>query len=527
MNLDINDLSTGYGQKQIIKELNQRISSGEITCLIGPNGSGKSTLLRAIAKLLPMKQGYIYLNGKDISQYKPSEYARKLGFLPQISSQQIQTTVKELVKRGRYPYMGIFQNLQDSDEVAINKALSIAGLMELADKPIDELSGGQRQRAWIAMALAQDTEILLLDEPTTYLDINHRHEILQLIDDLCHIENKTVIVVLHDLNEASLLAHNVIAMANGDVMAFGKGNDIFNSSLMSRLYSTACEEYKTNAPNNLPIILPINNQTIQKSTDDSFPSSLTFNNVKLGYGDQTIINELNLEIKQGTITVILGPNGCGKSTLLKGLIADLHPQSGEILLNNIDTRTLNAHKRAAKIAMLYQQEDLPEYCSVIEYVQLGRYRHNHWYDQWNRTDRALIDEALSTVNMLEYKKTDIHSLSGGQQQRVRFARLLVQQSDMIVLDEPTSFLDLKSQVDVLECVKKLNKTFGTTVIMVLHDPWQACRYADEVILMNNGSVTNYGKVKSVLSPKALTDLYNVPWIDLGKEAPLLMPYHTA
>lgn len=234
-------LTLGYGDSIIIKELDIAIPKGEITVFIGGNGCGKSTLLRSMARLLKPNKGMVLLEGKAISKLPTKEIAKKLSILPQSPTAPEGLTVLQLVKQGRYPYQNFLKQWSKEDEEKVMNALKATRMLEWKDKLVDELSGGQRQRAWIAMTLAQDTEVILLDEPTTYLDLTHQIEILDLLFELNEKEQRTIIMVLHDLNLACRYAHNIVAIRNQTVYAQGKPEDIINSELVRYVFDMNCQ----------------------------------------------------------------------------------------------------------------------------------------------------------------------------------------------------------------------------------------------------------------------------------------------
>lgn len=217
-NLETKNLSLGYEQKIVISELNLGFPVGQISSIIGSNGCGKTTLLRSLARLLKPKTGAVLLEGRAIHQLPSKEVARQISVLPQAPFAPESITVEALVQFGRYPYQGFFQQLTSQDQHFVELALQQTRMLELRERRLETLSGGQRQRAWIAMALAQDTPILLLDEPTTYLDIMHQLEVLHLLEELNRMSQKTIVMVLHDLNQASRYSHQLIAMKDGRVL---------------------------------------------------------------------------------------------------------------------------------------------------------------------------------------------------------------------------------------------------------------------------------------------------------------------
>ncbi len=234
-------LTLGYDETTIVKDLNLQVPKGEITVFIGGNGCGKSTLLRSMARLLKPKNGNVLLHGKDVNQISPKEVAKKMAILPQSPVAPEGLTVYQLVKQGRYPHQSWFKQWTKEDEEKVANALRVTRLTNFKDRSIDELSGGQRQRAWIAMTLAQDTEIILLDEPTTYLDLTHQVEILDLLFELNEREKRTIIMVLHDINLACRYAHNLVALKDGNVYAQGKPEKVITRELLRHVFEMECE----------------------------------------------------------------------------------------------------------------------------------------------------------------------------------------------------------------------------------------------------------------------------------------------
>jgi iron complex transport system ATP-binding protein len=234
-------LTLAYDQATIIRDLTVTIPSGQITALVGPNGCGKSTLLRGLARLLVPKGGAAYLDGKAIHQIPTRELAKQLGILPQNPVAPEGLTVRELVAQGRYPHQAWFQQWASDDEAAVLAALELTGMTALADRPVDALSGGQRQRAWIAMTLAQETEIILLDEPTTFLDLAHQIEVLQLLERLHQEQGRTIVMVVHDLNHATRHAQHLIAMRAGQVVAAGAPITVVTPALLREVFGVEAE----------------------------------------------------------------------------------------------------------------------------------------------------------------------------------------------------------------------------------------------------------------------------------------------
>jgi len=228
-------LDLAYGKARVVHDLSLTVMPGAFTAIIGPNGCGKSTLLRALARLHRPQGGEVTLDGRSLQSLPTKEVARELGLLPQSPTAPAGITVRDLVARGRTPHLGPFTPWSAADADAVARALHATGLKGLADRPVDALSGGQRQRAWIALALAQETEILLLDEPTTFLDIGHQYEVLDLLHGLAD-EGRTVVAVLHDLAQAARYADQVVLMSAGLVLASGSPGQVLTAQRVSAAF---------------------------------------------------------------------------------------------------------------------------------------------------------------------------------------------------------------------------------------------------------------------------------------------------
>ncbi|MBI5090446.1 MAG: ABC transporter ATP-binding protein, partial [Actinobacteria bacterium] len=224
--LSAEDLTLAYDELEVARQLSVVIPSGRITCIVGANACGKSTLLRALARLLKPRQGVVLLDGESIHRLPTKTVATRLGILPQTPTAPDGITVADLVARGRYPHQKWFHQWGAEDEAVITEAMRATGTISLARRPIDELSGGQRQRVWIAMALAQGTDLMLLDEPTTYLDLAHQVDVLDLLVDLNRRDQRTIVLVLHDLNQAARYSDHLISMCAGSIVAEGPPSDV-------------------------------------------------------------------------------------------------------------------------------------------------------------------------------------------------------------------------------------------------------------------------------------------------------------
>nr|WP_230595931.1 ABC transporter ATP-binding protein [Rhodococcus fascians] len=237
--LEARDATIGYQDRVISESLSVEIPAESFTVIIGPNACGKSTLLRALCRGLTPSAGEIILDGKDISKYKSKHLARTLGLLPQTALAPDGIRVADLVSRGRHPYQSMFQQWRPEDEDAISRALAATQVTELSGRYVDELSGGQRQRVWLSMLLAQETPIMLLDEPTTFLDIAHQYQLLELLKSL-HAQKKTLVAVLHDLNQAARYASHLIVMKDGRVHATGAPSEVITAELVEEVFELKC-----------------------------------------------------------------------------------------------------------------------------------------------------------------------------------------------------------------------------------------------------------------------------------------------
>ncbi len=254
--IEVEGLRVGYDKRTVIPELDVVIPDGSFTVIVGPNACGKSTLLRSLARLLKPTAGRVVLDGAEISSYPAKEVARRIGLLPQTSIAPDGITVLDLVSRGRYPHQSLLRQWSDADEAAVTDALAATNTTELSARFVDELSGGQRQRVWVAMSLAQQTPLLLLDEPTTFLDIAHQVELLDLFAELNTSGDRTLIAVLHDLNQAARYATHLIAMKDGRIVAQGAPSDIVTADMVLEVFGLRCR-ILTDPESGTPLVIPL------------------------------------------------------------------------------------------------------------------------------------------------------------------------------------------------------------------------------------------------------------------------------
>lgn len=258
----INGLSVGYAEADILHDLDLQVPSGKITVIVGANASGKSTLLRTMSRLITPKKGEVLLDGKSVHRTQPRELARTLGLLPQSPIAPEGITVADLVSRGRHPHHSLFSRWTRGDDEAVDAALNATRTTELADRPIEELSGGQRQRVWIAMVLAQQTDVLLLDEPTTFLDVSHQVELLDLLVDLNQARGTTIVMVLHDLNMAARYGDYLVAIANGRVHAAGTPEAVLTQDTVRQVFGLE-SSIISDPTSGRPMMLPIGRHRMQ------------------------------------------------------------------------------------------------------------------------------------------------------------------------------------------------------------------------------------------------------------------------
>ncbi len=266
------DLTLGYAETDIVSHLDVQLPPGRITVIVGANACGKSTLLRGLARLLKPRSGGVLLDGRDVSDMRSIDVAKVIGLLPQTPVAPDGITVADLVGRGRYPHQGWFRQWKPEDDEAVQAALEATGTAELAERRISELSGGQRQRVWVAMALAQDTDLVLLDEPTTYLDINHQVELLDLLTDLNRTHGKTIVIVLHDLNLACRYADHIIAMKKGQIVCQGTPVDVIDSAVVTDVFGLTCDVVP-DPVSGTPMVVPRGRHHVTALTPDPEPAT--------------------------------------------------------------------------------------------------------------------------------------------------------------------------------------------------------------------------------------------------------------
>ncbi|MBX0300334.1 ABC transporter ATP-binding protein [Cryobacterium sp. 1639] len=264
-------LVSGYGNRTIVDGVDLELAAGRITVIVGANACGKSTLLKTLARLIKPTSGAVVLDGKLISELHTKQLARTLGLLPQQPIAPEGIAVADLVGRGRHPHQKLFQSWTTDDDRAVVEALDATGIADLADRSVDELSGGQRQRVWIAMALAQQTDILLLDEPTTFLDIAHQVEVLDLLTDLNHRRGTTIVMVLHDVNLAIRYADTIVAVKDGKVLAMGEPSEVVTCTLIEEVFGLP-NSITADPVSGKPMVTPIGRHHVRLTQSATHPS---------------------------------------------------------------------------------------------------------------------------------------------------------------------------------------------------------------------------------------------------------------
>jgi iron complex transport system ATP-binding protein len=249
-------LTVGYDDRVVVEGLDLTVPAGRISVIVGANACGKSTLLRSMARLLAPKSGAVLLDGKSIAELPTRDVAKILGLLPQTPTAPEGIAVSDLVGRGRYPHRSFLQSWTAEDEAAVTEALEMTDVLDLADRPIDELSGGQRQRVWIAMALAQHTDVLLLDEPTTFLDLTHQIEVLDLLTDLNRSRGTTIVMVLHDLNLAARYADHLFAVKDGRLHSEGTPREVVTVDMVRAVFAME-SQVVDDSVSGTPLVLPV------------------------------------------------------------------------------------------------------------------------------------------------------------------------------------------------------------------------------------------------------------------------------
>lgn len=508
--LTADNISLAYADRVIVDGLDLDIAEGTVTTIIGPNGCGKSTLLRSLARLMSPKKGAVLLDGQAIHELPSRAVAKQLGLLAQGAIVPDGVTVAELAMRGRYPHQSFFQPPTKRDAEAVEKALELAGMTDLRDRPVQQLSGGQRQRAWIAMALAQETPLLLLDEPTTFLDVAHQLEVMELVDRLNREEGRTIVMVLHDINEAARVSDRIVAMRDGRIIGDGAPSEILTPELLTRLFGVTCDVLPHPAPTRCPsYCVPRSYVRGATGRDREVSTGFAINGIRTGYQDVVVSDNLSLNIPGGRITALVGPNACGKSTLIRTCARLQRAQTGMIELDGKDIARGSHRDLAKRLAHLNQEASAPEDMLVEDLVMAGRRPHQGFLRRWTKDDEEIVDWAIRECRLEDLRFRPVGTLSGGQRQRAWIAMALVQDTPVLLLDEPTTFLDIAAQVELLDLVWRLNREQGKTIVMVIHDINLAAQYADHIVAMRDGRILAQGTPATVMTCPLLLRIFGI------------------
>lgn len=526
--LHADHIALTYDRTLVVPDFDLTIEDGTITTIIGPNGCGKSTVLRSLSRLMKPSRGAILLDGHSIHQLPTRVVARQLGLLSQQAELPESVTVVDLARRGRYPHQAFLQPPSREDELAVDRALNLAGVSELRNRPVDQLSGGQRQRAWIAMTLAQETPLLLLDEPTTFLDVAHQLEIMALIQKLNRDEGRTFVMVLHDINQAALTSDRLVAMRDGQILGEGAPDDVLTPRLLTQLYGVDCDVYSHRSPRRCKGYCVPRSRLCRHGCPRAGENTggFSIDTIRTEYGRAVISDQLSLDIPGGQITAIIGPNACGKSTLMRTCARLQKSGAGNIHLDGHNILQGSHRKLARKLALLGQGATPPHGMIVEDLVAAGRHPHQGLLRRWTEEDEAMVEWAIDRCRLTHLRHREIETLSGGQRQRAWFAMSLAQDTPVLLLDEPITFLDIAAQIELLDIIWALNREQGRTVVIVLHDLNLAARYADHLIAMKDGNVISSGTPHVVLTAPMLRQVFAIDAsveTDPRTRAPLVVP----
>ena len=418
------DLSVGYNGNSLIRDINIGINKGEIVTLIGPNGSGKSTILKSITRQLKVVGGNVFFDDTSLLKLPYKELASKMAV---VLTDRIKTelmTCHDIVATGRYPYTGRLGILTQEDECLVEEAMQAVHAQELGNRDFNAISDGQKQRVLLARAICQDPDVIVLDEPTSFLDVKYKLELLSILERMARQKKITVIMSLHEIDLAQKISDKIICV-------------------------------------------------------------------------------------KGEIVTLIGPNGSGKSTILKSITRQLKVVGGNVFFDDTSLLKLPYKELASKMAVVLTDRIKTELMTCHDIVATGRYPYTGRLGILTQEDERLVEEAMQAVHAQELGNRDFNAISDGQKQRVLLARAICQDPDVIVLDEPTSFLDVKYKLELLSILERMARQKKITVIMSLHEIDLAQKISDKIICVKGETISHYGSPEEVFTEEIIRELYGI------------------
>ena len=446
--MKVQGLKKNYGKSTVVDNVSFEIHKGMVTSFIGPNGAGKSTVIGMISRLVAKDQGLISFHGKELEKWNSKELAKHLAILTQSNQIQMKLTVEELVTFGRFPHCG--GRLSGEDEGKISQAITYMELDEFRNRFIDELSGGQRQRAYIAMVIAQDTEYVLLDEPTNNLDIYHAANLMKIVRRLCDELGKTVIMVLHEINYAAFYSDYICAFKEGRIKKYGTVKEVYQMNTILKLEHI--QKYYGNEGN------------ITKA-----------------------IKDISFSVEAGEFLGIMGASGSGKTTLLNCISTIDTVSAGHIFLDGTDITEIKpkslARFRRENLGFIFQDFNLLDTLTISENIALAL--------AINKVPAGSVESRILDIagklNISDILNKYPYQVSGGQKQRCACARAIINNPKLLLADEPTGALDSHSSQMLLSTIQSINEQLRATILMVTHDAFTAS-YANRILFLKDGEI---------------------------------------